>query len=813
MTERRKDLLCLSALFVLLVIFYAKILFTGEVISAPDIINESYWGFVAQKDLPFWDIFAFNKVRATWDLYVNSGFTSEGGISPIHYLFFHKFIQFLFPLPSVVAWHIVLHLFFGSTGLFLFCRAIGAGRVGSFLAALIFAIAPENASLINAGHVMKIATISYAPWAFYFLERGFQSRRLIFFMATGLTLALQFFNTHWQIAFYTCLSIGLYGLIRSVVILRSDDERVAFPFSKLLGMNLVVLFFFLSTVSIALMPLANWSQDTNRGVHSGANQGKGGLDREEAMSWSLPPEELGAFVIPGFFGLSRQEGGENPKNIDAFYWGRMNFTQTASYFGLLPWLLVPLPLIFRRNRYTWLAVLAVGGGVLFSMGKYSLFYNLLFDHFPGINRFRVPKMMMFIPVMGLGVLSALGIDLLLDPVVRASKAFKTYLVGVALLPVLLFALLAAEILGRDYWIGKFVNYLGQPTRYQPTSEQLVMQRWNNLVTETGIAASLAALCVGVLGAYRRGWLSATALPAVLLALYLIDVGRIDNKFLFTIPVPAKSRQVKTPVMEYISRQLNNQYRVLPMDGSDPMHFVSQNIPVMFTANAVQQRRWQEYLDNFNMGSGMPDMLNVKYLIESKEQWAKEQAQLGAKYTPVFNAPDGTVILENRTVLPKAWLVPTAVVVPDARQALGFLQDPRFDPRMIALVESPPPIPMATPDAPPPLVPGGVQVLHYEGEKIDLAAQVGVNSMLVLGEKFYKGWRATVDGKPVEIYPVNHVLRGIYLTPGNHKVEFVFDPTPFKVGKYLTLASFALFLAMGVREFRQRRSVTVAEASP
>ena len=112
--------------------------------------------------------------------------------------------------------------------------------------------------------------------------------------------------------------------------------------------------------------------------------------------------------------------------------------------------------------------------------------------------------------------------------------------------------------------------------------------------------------------------------------------------------------------------------------------------------------------------------------------------------------------------------------------------------------------MASFNAVPPGSPGQVRVLRYEGERIDLDAEVAMNSMMVLGEKYYKGWRATVDGKQTEIYPVDHVLRGIYLTPGKHKVEFVFDPTPFKVGKYLTLASFAFFLMMLVREARLRR---------
>ena len=113
----------------------------------------------------------------------------------------------------------------------------------------------------------------------------------------------------------------------------------------------------------------------------------------------------------------------NPTNIKSYYWGRMNFTQTTSYIGLLGWMLLPLPLLFRRDKYTWLAVAAVAGGIIFSMGKYSLFYQFIYDYLPGINRFRVPKMMMFIPVLGLSVIAARGLDCLRDADVRASTVF------------------------------------------------------------------------------------------------------------------------------------------------------------------------------------------------------------------------------------------------------------------------------------------------------------------------------------------------------------------------------------------------------
>lgn len=809
MTQRRKDLLMLFAMLVLLVLFFAKILFTHQIIRAPDIINEFYWWAKAQGSNSFWDIFKVKIFYANWDIIINSGNTDEGGSLTSQFLFNRNLIFTLLPAPANVAWYIVLQLFFGAAGTYCYCRMIGTSRLAALLGGLTFALATENASLINAGHVMKIATISFAPWAFYCFEKGFLTRRVYWFLATGFVLAFQFFNIHWQIAYYTCLGIGVYGVMRSVGIVLAERREGKRLWGRLFCLNLITLCFFLSTVSISLIPLANWSKGTNRGVESGASQGKGGLDRDEAMSWSMPPEEVTSFVIPGFFGYSRQEAGENPSNIASYYWGRMNFTQTLSYMGLLPWLLLPLPLIFRRDRYTWLAVAAVAGGVLFSMGKFTPFYNFLFDHFPGINRFRVPKMMMFLPVLGLGVLAARGIDLLRDETIRKSRAFGNYLWGLGVFPLLLLVLLGAEILGKNVWLRAFYEMLAQPTRYEQ-GPQLVAQRWDNLVQETAIAAGLAALVAGAVIVGCRKRLPALALPVVLIVLYLADVGRVNAKFMFLVDEPQKSKGVETPDIAFL-KKMPNQYRVLPM-GPDPAQYASAGIPVMFVSNPVQQRRWQEYLDSFNLGSSMPDILNVKYLIFTAAEFQAQQSQLEPKYTPVMSSPDGqTVVVENRTVLPKAWLVPSAVQVNSAQETLAVLRDPRFNPRLLGLVESPNPIALDAPTVTQSSLPGEVRVLSYAGERIELDAVAAKNSLLILGEKFYRGWRAQVDGKETEIYPVDHVLRGIYLTPGRHRVEFFFDPVPFKIGKYLFLVSLALFAAMSWREWagRKRRRIEAA----
>lgn len=296
MSLRRKEMVTLACLFAVLILFYSHILFTNKVIRAPDILNEYYWSALELSKNHFLDFFRL-KFFAGWDIFGNSGNTLMGGEVGSQLVNLPNLVYYFFPLPSAVAWFIVVHFFIGSCGVYLYCRTIGTSTQAALLGGLIFALAPEMSSLINAGHVMKIATISFAPWAFMFLEKGFQRRRLIYFMATSVILALQFFNTHWQIAYYTCLSVGCYGVIRMILMLIENVGEGKKGVYKLIGMNLVTLFFFLSTVAISLLPLSQWSSDTNRGVQSGENSGRGGLNRDEAMSWSLPPEELAAFVV------------------------------------------------------------------------------------------------------------------------------------------------------------------------------------------------------------------------------------------------------------------------------------------------------------------------------------------------------------------------------------------------------------------------------------------------------------------------------------------------------------------------------------
>ena len=103
---------------------------------------------------------------------------------------------------------------------------------------------------------------------------------------------------------------------------------------------------------------------------------------------------------------------------------------------------------------------------------------------------------------------------------------------------------------------------------------------------------------------------------------------------------------------------------------------------------------------------------------------------------------------------------------------------------------------------------------YRGE-YDSASQIGlvdsnpaylkyesvssVNSLAIFSEIYYpKGWKATIDGKEVQILRCDYVLRALEIPSGKHVIEFKFEPKPYTIGNKVTMAStwILLLVVMG-----------------
>ncbi len=91
-----------------------------------------------------------------------------------------------------------------------------------------------------------------------------------------------------------------------------------------------------------------------------------------------------------------------------------------------------------------------------------------------------------------------------------------------------------------------------------------------------------------------------------------------------------------------------------------------------------------------------------------------------------------------------------------------------------------------------------RVERISANRVRISCNTSKDALLVFTDFFYPGWKARVDGKDTPILCTNYAMRGVALLPGNHVVEFSYEPASFYLGSSLAaglLAVLSLFLVL------------------
>jgi uncharacterized membrane protein YfhO len=80
---------------------------------------------------------------------------------------------------------------------------------------------------------------------------------------------------------------------------------------------------------------------------------------------------------------------------------------------------------------------------------------------------------------------------------------------------------------------------------------------------------------------------------------------------------------------------------------------------------------------------------------------------------------------------------------------------------------------------------------------DLDAAMDGDGWIVISQTAWKGWRAYVDGKRVEMKFANHAFLGLFVTAGRHHIRLIYLPDTFTRGRAISFATLALLIVMPV----------------
>ncbi len=102
----------------------------------------------------------------------------------------------------------------------------------------------------------------------------------------------------------------------------------------------------------------------------------------------------------------------------------------------------------------------------------------------------------------------------------------------------------------------------------------------------------------------------------------------------------------------------------------------------------------------------------------------------------------------------------------------------------------------------------VQVTSFSANRITLNAVSQTRSYLFLSEAYYPGWKAYVDGIEKPIFPADYAFRCIAIDPGEHKVEFRYQPISIKIGGIISQRTISIILLVWVVRRRKIHKLTV-----
>ena len=165
------------------------------------------------------------------------------------------------------------------------------------------------------------------------------------------------------------------------------------------------------------------------------------------------------------------------------------------------------------------------------------------------------------------------------------------------------------------------------------------------------------------------------------------------------------------------------------------------------------------------------------------------------------------IIEFEGTLPRVKLYSNWQVPTNDAETLSTLLSLAFDPKTTVLVSQETPVP-AMPGQP--LSDAGTATItQYHPKFVQIQAGAKAPCVLLFNDRFAPNWKLQVDGQAAKILRCNYIMRGVYLAPGSHTLEFRYRP-PLK-SLYVTLCAIAVGMALAGYLIAQRRSVSVVPA--
>lgn len=784
-------------LFVLLLVLYHQNIIFGTPFMGGDTLKATkcYSQFVddaLERDIyPLWNPYIFSGMPSFASL------SSAPRVNIIDTIFNHT-IQ-IFTDNGFI--RIFLNYIIFGVLMFLMLRRFKLSNGAAVFAAAAVIFMPQFVAFSVHGHNTKMLSLMLIPLIIYLVDQLLEKRNLLFLALTALAMGFQLFRAHAQVCFYTYLLIAFYFVSYAIDAYKTEKKisDILKGAGLLVGAGLLAF----SLASVIYLSVYEYKQFSIRG---GGPQG--GLDYDYATGWSFSPLEMLTFFVPGFVGF----GGQT-------YWGPMGWTDYPLYMSIIVLYLAGFAFILKRNRLVWVFAFTAVFSLLVSFGNnFPLLYYPMYKWVPFFNTMRIPSMIHILLDISVLTLAAIGIQGVLDlgqskdrkMLKNGRKYLSYYTYGFAGFCGLIFLYL---IFGKTAYIdlaagSEKIQRILQTSQYSITQIKrgLIEPAYQLAQTDAMKMIILLLIGAGSIFAFLKKKISEIFLITILTGLVVVDLWWVDFDIInhkFEQNRRARITSVEkhfreTEVVKYLKKQKEREiFRIYPAETQDYNWYMYHQIQSILGYNPAKLKIYQEMLEGFQLNQKMLSMLNTKYIVTNKGSLP------GYRIVPGFQNKQ-PMLLESPYVQPRAFFVNQDTVImrsvagaaaTDPRKAhrdkiFRFMKSALFNPHETAVLEESAPFKIEmSPE-------NRVKISHYDIHKIELHAEVAKPAHLVLSEIYYPaGWKAYIDGQETKIYKTNYILRSIFLQPGTHKIEFVFNPLMFNLGLWLSIGTFIVLLSV------------------
>jgi hypothetical protein len=752
----RKDILAISLLFAFCCYLFRDIL------GGHKLIGIDFLQFYLPMKKFLYDEIHLHQTIPYWNPYIFGGMPYLAHFeSTIFYPL--GFLFYLVSPEKAYGYTMFLHFCLAGFFMYLLTRSLGLSEVGGFIASAIFVCNGFLMAILFLGHLSPVESYIWLPLVIYFLNRAVQSPTLwASAMIAGGLWGIQILAGAPQDAFYTFMASALFLLCMA-----KGGKDMKPSVIRLLSIALLVFLVGAGLSSVQIIPALELIHESVRAS----------LDSYEWSTLaSYPVQGVITILMPHFFGNYAD---------DSMWVGNVPWSipQQNLYLGVLPVVLLGF-LSFRgrvEKRIVLFGVLLAGVSLILAFGHNTPIYKVVYL-LPGFDRFRAPSKILVLWAFSMALLAGIGMD-----------GLFSYLRGGSikrLCPLLLSVLSLVTLVLVFHYAPSAVLKIFSPFVLADAIPGKMADAARLIASETQ-RLSLAASCILFLILLLRKRVISQSLGAALLcALLLVDLGTVhgkavrhDDAIYATIGSIKKNVDAQLRQDRSLFRVGSFRYRL----GANLEMVLGYQTVGGFTA--LFPSRYYDYMTRYSENR-LPegwvslfygvtkhhvfmDLLNVKYEIAH-----------GEKYISLRDS-----------YLPRAFLVPGATLL-RKDEVLDYLSGTNFDPRRSILFEkedfAPAPSPVSFGSS---SVSGAVEINRYRPDRLMLTTEASQASYLFLGEMFYPGWKAFIDGHSTRILRGNYLFRVLEVPEGHHRVRLEFDPWTIKAGIGITLLTVLLLLAM------------------